>query len=37
MRDLDDVLASLDRDVRENDHYEFFVFPYADNALHDQP
>jgi L-gulono-1,4-lactone dehydrogenase len=32
VRDLEDVLASLDRDVRENDHYEFFVFPYADNA-----
>ena len=32
VRDLDDVLGSLDRDVRENDHYEFFVFPYAENA-----
>jgi len=32
VRDLEDVLGSLERDVRENDHYEFFVFPYADNA-----
>ncbi len=32
VRDLEDVLGSLDRDVRDNDHYEFFVFPYADNA-----
>jgi L-gulonolactone oxidase len=32
VRDLEDVLGSLKRDVRDNDHYEFFVFPYASNA-----
>ena len=32
VRSLDDVLENLDRDVRDNDHYEFFVFPYASNA-----
>ena len=32
VRGLEDVLANLGRDVRENDHYEFFVFPYATNA-----
>ena len=29
VRDLGDVLGSLEADMRENDHYEFFVFPYA--------
>jgi len=32
VRDLEDVLANLDHDIRDNDHYEFFVFPYASNA-----
>ncbi len=32
VRDLEDVLGSLESDIRDNDHYEFFVFPYASNA-----
>jgi L-gulono-1,4-lactone dehydrogenase len=30
---LDRVLAELDRYADENDHFEFYVFPYADTAL----
>jgi L-gulonolactone oxidase len=32
VRDLEQVMAGFDSDVQENDHYEFFVFPYARNA-----
>ena len=32
VRELEDVLDGLDGDIRGNDHYEFFVFPYASNA-----
>ena len=37
VRDLEDVLASLESDIRGNDHYEFFVFPYDEQRVHDQP
>ncbi len=30
---LDQVLADFDRLAAENDHFEFFVFPYSDTAL----
>ena len=30
---LDEVLADFDRLAAENDHFEFFVFPYSDTAL----
>jgi L-gulono-1,4-lactone dehydrogenase len=30
---LDDVLANLDQNCAENDHYEFYWFPYGQNAL----
>lgn len=30
---LQDVLANLDEHVDSNDHFEFFVFPYADKAF----
>ena len=30
---LDQVLADLDRLAAENDHFEFFVFPYSEIAL----
>ncbi|HEX6390091.1 MAG TPA: D-arabinono-1,4-lactone oxidase [Solirubrobacteraceae bacterium] len=32
-RPLADTLARLDEHVDGNDHFEFFVFPYADRAL----
>jgi FAD-linked oxidoreductase len=32
-RDLAETLDRLDEDVDENDHFEFFVFPYGDAAL----
>jgi L-gulonolactone oxidase len=32
VRRIDDVLEGFDRLVAENDHFEFFVFPYASNA-----
>ena len=32
VRDLDEVLSSFDSRARENDHFEFFAFPYASNA-----
>ena len=32
-RQLEQVLSSLDRLVEENDHFEFYVFPYTDVAL----
>jgi L-gulono-1,4-lactone dehydrogenase len=32
VRRLDDVLRDFDREARENDHFEFFAFPYASNA-----
>lgn len=30
---LEEVLADFDRLAAENDHFEFFVFPYSDTAL----
>jgi FAD-linked oxidoreductase len=30
---LDDVLANLDQNCAENDHFEFYWFPYGQNAL----
>lgn len=30
---LDDVLANLDQNCAENDHYEFYWFPYGHHAL----
>jgi L-gulono-1,4-lactone dehydrogenase len=32
-RPLDEVLARIDELARDNDHFEFFVFPYTDKAL----
>jgi L-gulono-1,4-lactone dehydrogenase len=32
VRAIDDVLAGFEHDIAANDHYEFFVFPYARNA-----
>ncbi len=32
-RPVDEVLASFDRLASENDHFEFFVFPYTETAL----
>jgi L-gulonolactone oxidase len=32
-RPLDEVLEGLDAAIDGNDHFEFFVFPYADRAL----
>ena len=32
-RALEEVLFSFDRLVAENDHFEFFVFPYTETAL----
>ncbi len=29
---LEEVLSNFDRHARENDHFEFFAFPYATNA-----
>lgn len=31
--DLDDVLGDFDRLTAENDHFEFFIFPYTRTAL----
>jgi L-gulonolactone oxidase len=31
--DLDEVLADFDQITRENEHFEFFVFPYTRTAL----
>lgn len=33
LRALAETLERLDQDVDGNDHFEFFVFPYADTAL----
>jgi L-gulonolactone oxidase len=33
LRPLGKTLARLDEDVDDNDHFEFFVFPYGDTAL----
>jgi FAD-linked oxidoreductase len=30
---LDDVLAGIEQRVADNDHFEFYFFPYADTAL----
>ena len=32
-RPLAETLERLDESVESNDHYEFFIFPYADTAL----
>jgi L-gulonolactone oxidase len=32
IRGIEDVLAEFEHDIDSNDHYEFFVFPYARNA-----
>jgi FAD-linked oxidoreductase len=32
-RPLDEVLEGFDEQAEANDHYEFFVFPYAESAL----
>jgi FAD-linked oxidoreductase len=32
-RPLDEVLARIDELAAQNDHFEFFVFPYTDKAL----
>jgi L-gulonolactone oxidase len=32
IRSIDEVLAGFEHDIDTNDHYEFFVFPYARNA-----